>query len=129
MPTQRLTLKMEFPPAAPTSVTAWRYRLSERTGRAEAGTAVVCVEARYATVRWTGVDRLMRLHLSGEAWRQVEVEGPRAAVLVEMIQGERRSAIDVGPAEVLTLEATPAALTAALDRLSINRRIVIPGEL
>ena len=69
----RLTVTTEFPPAAPASVTAWRYRLSERVSGAEAGTAVVCVEARYASVLRRGASRLERLHLSGETWRQVEL--------------------------------------------------------
>lgn len=80
MPTLRAqpTLVCERPPQA--QVTAVRFVLREVETGAEAGTAVVSPEARYASVAWPGEARLARLRVVPAAWKAVMAELSALAV-------------------------------------------------
>jgi hypothetical protein len=47
------------------------YIQDQATGR-PIGLAVVCAAARYASVLWSGGDRLERLHATPAEWREIE---------------------------------------------------------
>jgi hypothetical protein len=50
---------------------ALTFTLTSRSGRL-LGMALVCVEARYASVFWGGADRLDRLYVSPADWKAIE---------------------------------------------------------
>jgi hypothetical protein len=102
-----------------------------------AGFAVVCVEARYASVAWHGADRLEQRHATVEMWKELAQEfglglpsGPieKGTVLARLITGGRSGIavqyLSVDPVEV----ASPGGVADALDAFLRLRAGTVTGS-
>lgn len=111
------------PPALMTAVTYVITALE--TGR-RLGHALVCVEARYASVRWSGDTRLDRRFGAPATWRSVAAEqapgfdaGPLSAdsgVVQLLIDDGRRRSVAVQYVSAVPITAAPEDVVGQLDR-------------
>lgn len=87
------------------------------------GQALVCVEARYASIRWKGAPRLDRRFVDAARWRPIERElrdgwtkglvSPDSVVFVALL-AERRS-LQLQFMTSPPIEAEPLTASAVLD--------------
>src|SRR5262245_17477124 len=99
-------------------MTAISFVLTELAAGRIAGHAVICVEARYASVLWHGASsgRIERCHATGAAWQAVEKEAAdlptellaRGSAVAGLLVPDKR-----GDVAVQFLAATPIAVAPA----------------
>jgi len=118
-PLLRLTVTAEFPRA---DIHAHRFDLRSKVSGESEGVAVVCADARYASVRWRGAERLSRLHAPPSAWKTVEpllralaLGDAAPPAVATLIAPERQLVVVCISAH--TISAAPFDVTAALDGL------------
>jgi hypothetical protein len=122
MALQRTTVAMEFP-RVEISIEAWRFDLAERADGSDAGIAVVCAQARYFSVQWTGTPRPTRRHVTPREWRLIESEGYTISVgpvgadsaIASLITGERGKAVTVALWQRLDLRIPVHEMASVLD--------------
>jgi hypothetical protein len=99
------------------------------TGR-QAGTALVCPDARYASVQWVGADRLDRRLASPALWQGVIVEtmpgfdaGPleRGSAIARLLVDRSDLVVQYVWARPLE-DVAPASVAAMLDALLLGAR-------
>jgi hypothetical protein len=106
------------------TMTATVFRI---LGEAYSGTAVICPEARYASVWRHGAARPERLHLSLELWRAVEREladtlpatalPPSSALAEALVPSEYRRSVALRYVWRTPVDEDPVGLVARLDGL------------
>jgi len=124
MSTQRLTLKMEFPPAD-VGVTAHRFTLTSRLTGSLEGVAVACLDARYLSVHWAGAPRITRRHVMPAQWKQIATLGDILSpgsidsdnLLATLITGDRGRAVTVTFTGVEAMKVPIEQVAQALDGL------------
>jgi hypothetical protein len=98
-----------------------RYYAIQAFGRIGAG--AIATEARYCAVLWRGEHRIERRHLTGGAWKQLEVEvvGASSSVHADSEVWRAFTPNDAG-AEIMAtcmgeVTAAPLRVAAAIDAL------------
>jgi hypothetical protein len=113
-------------------VTAWTFALSSlETGRL-VGLAVLCFEARYASVALVGAEHLERRHASPRAWKDIGQELafgippgplPRSSAIGRLLTGGAASIVlqylNTRPVDAVA----PADVVGTLDTLLKGQRI------
>lgn len=100
------------------------FRLHRLDSGRHAGWAIVCPEARYASLALVGVAALVRRHVSLSQWRQIEHEAhmgfnsgplPAGSVHATVLAGEFSRSVVIQYVTVRTLTCEPMAVTSELD--------------
>lgn len=90
------------------------------------GTAVMCPEARYASVLWSGADRIDRRFGTPGTWRDVIDQLAhvtvgavleRSSAVTQLLAGDEARSVDATCADLLSIETAPQDLALALDEV------------
>jgi len=120
-PLIRLTVAAEFP-RADAAMRAHRLDLRSKLSGDLEGVALVCFDARYASVRWRGADRLERRHAPAAMWKALEpvlrslAIGEAAPAELEAFVAQERQLM-ARCSNVHALRAGPPTIAAELDAL------------
>ena len=85
-------------------MTAVAFMIWNRSRTSVLGVASVCLDARYASVRWAGAERLMRRHCDVETWRAIANELnlklpaaalPKTSPIAKLLAGEHLHDVQV----------------------------------
>lgn len=106
-------------------MTAHHFVLTSLETGAMLGQALICPEARYASVRWKGADRLDRRFVPALSWKAIERElqdgWPKGLVAVgstvflTIVPKGHRGSLQVQFRAGPPIDAVPAAAAQALD--------------
>lgn len=90
------------------------------------GTAVVCLEARYASVLWPGADRIDRRFGTPGTWRDVIAQLAHVAVgakierssaVAQLLAGDEARSVEMTCVDLLTIQVAPGCLAPSLDEI------------
>lgn len=96
-----------------------RYYAITATGRV--GRAAIAPDVRYCAILWQGEHRIERRHLTGGAWKQLEVEVASASSSVDIDSEVWRSlapndtGADILATSMVDVSAAPTRVAAAID--------------
>jgi len=105
-------------------VAAWHFALTARADASPAGSAVVCLEARYLSVQWAGAPHIARRHVTSAQWREIagiQALAPGAldggCLVAALVTGDRGRSVIVSFTGVRTAETPIEQLAQTLDAL------------
>jgi hypothetical protein len=115
-------------------MTAHHFLLTHLETGALVGQALVCAEARYASVRWKGAERLDRRFVPAPAWKAIEVEvrdgwskglvAVESAVFATVVPEGHRGSLRAKFLTGFPVDAVPMAAAQTLDQYLNAQRFV-----
>jgi hypothetical protein len=122
---------VQRPPEPVLSVTAWVFSLTFVETRHLLGVALICPDARYASVLWMD-ERIEPRHLTSSIWISVEADldegfdpGPvsKSRPVARVLSGSRGAVLDVEFIRQRTVQVgTSASVAEALDKMLKKER-------